>query len=115
MILISIVSNHQKSLLQCLIYPQTDFQLMENRHGDLTFIRHNELRDLTAGWLQEVCYNVAVEPPLLPLNGETITPVSAIRNDEARADVRATGFWGRRQGAFFDIRVFHPNAPSYPA
>ena len=22
-------------------------------------------------------------------------------------------FWGRRQGAFFDVRVFHPNAPSY--
>ena len=22
-------------------------------------------------------------------------------------------FWGRRQSAFFDIRVFHPNAPSY--
>ena len=75
------------------------------RHGDLSFIRHNELPDLTAGWLQEVCYNVAVEPPLLPLNGETIAPVSAIHNDEAHADVRATGFWGRRQGAFFDIRV----------
>ena len=71
------------------------------RHGGLTFIRHNELRDLTAGWLQEVCYNVAVEPPFLPLNGETIVPVSAIRNDEAHADVHATGFWGRRQGAFF--------------
>ena len=29
------------------------------------------------------------------------------------ADVRATGFWGRRQGAFFDASVFHPNALSY--
>ena len=56
-------------------------------------IRHNELRDLTVGWLQEVCCNVAVELPLLPLNGETIAPVSANRTDEARADVRATGFW----------------------
>ena len=56
------------------------------------------------GWLQEVCYNFAVEPPLLPLNGETIVPVSAIRNVEPRADVHATAFWGRRQGAFFDIR-----------
>ena len=69
---------------------------------------------MTAGWLQEVCYNVAMEPPLLPLNGETIAPVAAaVCNDEAHADVRVTGFWGRRQGAFFDIRVFHPNAPSY--
>ena len=24
-----------------------------------------------------------------------------------------TGFWGRRQCAFFDVRVFHPNAQSY--
>ena len=42
-----------------------------------------------------------MEPPLLPLNGETIAPVSAICNDEARANVRVTGFWGRRQGAFY--------------
>ena len=33
------------------------------RHGALTFIHHNELRDLTASWLQDVCYDVAVEPP----------------------------------------------------
>ena len=38
------------------------------RHGSLTFIHHNELRDLTAEWLQEVCHDVTVEPPLLPLN-----------------------------------------------
>ena len=25
----------------------------------------------------------------------------------------ARGFWGRRQSAFFDVRVFHPNARSY--
>ena len=65
---------------------------MAFRHEGLTFIRHNELHDLTAGWLQEVCYNIAVEPPLLPLNAETIVPVSAIRNDEACADVCVTGF-----------------------
>ena len=83
------------------------------RHGGLTFIRHNELRDLTASWLHEVCHDVAVEPPLQPLTGEAIVPASANRKDDARADIHARGFWGRRQGAFFDIRVFHPNAPSY--
>ena len=83
------------------------------RHGGLTFVRHNELRDLTAGWLQEVCHDVTIEPPLQPLTGESITPGSANCNDDARADIHARGFWGRRQGAFFDIRVFHPNAPSY--
>ena len=38
---------------------------------------------------------------------------SANRHDDARADIRATGFWGRQQCAFFDVRVFHPNAQSY--
>ena len=31
----------------------------------------------------------------------------------AWADIHAIGFWGRRQGVFFGIRVFHPNSPSY--
>ena len=50
---------------------------------------------------------------MLSLDEEAIAPASANRSDEARADVHATGFWGRRQGPFFDIRVFHPNTPSY--
>ena len=33
--------------------------------------------------------------------------------DGARLDVKAHGFWGNNmQRAFFDIRVFHPNAQS---
>ena len=47
---------------------------------------------------------------MLSLDEEAIA--SANRSDEARADVHATGFWSRRQGAFFEIRAFHPNAPS---
>ena len=68
---------------------------------------------MTASWLHEVCHDVAVESPLQPLTGEAIVPASANRRDDARVDIHARGFWGRRQGAFFDIRVFHPNAPSY--
>ena len=83
------------------------------RHGGLTFVRYNEIRDVTAEWLNKVCYDVAIEPPLQHLSGETIVPMTANRQDEARADIYARGFWGRRQGAFFDVRVFHPNAPSY--
>ena len=75
-------------------------------------MRH-KIRDITANWLSEVCHDVEREPPLLPLTGETIIPQSANRRDDARADIRARGFWGRQQSAFFDIRVFHPNAPSY--
>ena len=38
---------------------------------------------------------------------------TANRQDEARLDIRAQGFWGeRQQDTFFDIRVFNPHAPS---
>jgi len=81
----------------------------------LTFIQHNVLRDLTAAtaWLQDVCHDVAVEPSLLPLYGELITPSSANYSNSTKADIHARDFWGRRQGALFDVRVFHPNVPSY--
>ena len=82
-------------------------------HGGLTFIRHNELRDLIVSWLYEVCHDVAIEPPLQPLTGEAGVPLSANRRDDARVDIHATGFWSRRQSAFFDIRMCHPNTPSY--
>ena len=37
---------------------------------------------------------------------------SAITTDNARVDIRANGFWTGAQDAYFDVRVFHPNAPS---
>ena len=76
------------------------------QHGGLTFVRHNELRDLTAGWLQEVCHDIAVEPPLQPLSGESIFPTTAIHGDDARADIHARGFWGRLQSAFLILGFF---------
>ena len=82
-------------------------------HGGLPIKRHNNIRDITAIWLSEVCHDVEREPPLLPLTGEAILPQSANRRDDARADIRARGFWRRQQNAFFDVRVFYPNAPSY--
>ena len=82
-------------------------------HGGLIIIRHNDIRDITANWLSEVCRNVESEPPLLPLTGDNIVSLSANRRDDARADIHATGFWGRQQCVFFDVRAFHPNTQSY--
>ena len=67
---------------------------------------------LTASLLTEVCPNVAIEPHLQPLSGESFRLASTNTDDGARLDVRARGFWNMRQDAFFDVRVFHPNAPS---
>ena len=77
--------------------------------GGFPTIRHNEIRDLTASQLTEVCPNVAIEPHL---SRETFRLASANTDDGARVDVRARGFWNACQDGFFHVRVFHPNAPS---
>ena len=47
-----------------------------------------------------------------PLSGESLNLASANTTDGARLNVCARGFWNVCQDAYFDIRVFHPNAPS---
>ena len=80
--------------------------------GGYSVLRHNELRNFTASILQEVCHDVALEPPLRPLDGEQL-PRSANLTKEARLDISARGFWDDRFArCLFDVRVFHPNAPS---
>ena len=67
---------------------------------------------MTATMLTEICHNVATEPLLQPLTGESFVHRSANTEPNARLDIRARGFWNTGQDAFFDVRVFHPNASS---
>ncbi len=72
-------------------------------------IRHNEIRDITADLLTEICHDVSVEPDLQPLTGETLAHRTANISDGARLDVSMKGFWGGRQEkTFLDVRVFNP-------
>ena len=81
--------------------------------GGFTIARHNEIRDLTASLLREVCTDVEVEPRLQPLSGEVFLHSSANRDPEARLDVKARGLWGGTfECAFFDVRVFNPRTRS---
>ena len=57
--------------------------------------RHNEVRDLLALRLSEVCADVAIEPVLQPLSGETFQRRTTTRDPEARLDIRTTGFLGK--------------------
>ena len=82
------------------------------KRGGFVIQRHNELRDLEAELLDMVCSDVQVEPCLQPVTGETLNG-GANREDGARLDVHARGFWERQRSAFFDVRVCHPNADSY--
>ncbi len=76
-------------------------------------MRHNEVRDITANLLSEVCLDVAVEPMLNELTGETFNLRSTNVSDDARLDLSARGVWTKYQRAFFDIRVFDPLARRY--
>ena len=81
------------------------------KRGGFVSLRHNSLRDTAANMLNQVCKDVAIEPPLIPLTGENL-PVSANTADDARLDISARSFWMPLGRAFFDIRVLHPGAPT---
>ena len=82
--------------------------------GGLPSLRHNDIRDYLAMRLSEVCSNVATEPLLQPLYGEEFVRRTTIREENARLDIRARGFWrgGRYGYSFFCVRVFNPFAQS---
>ena len=68
-----------------------DHAMMCNLGGFPT-IRHNEIRDLTASLLSEVCHNAAIEPHLQPLNGEGFHHKSANTDENSRLDTHARDF-----------------------
>ena len=52
--------------------------------GGFPSLRHNEIRDITANLLTEVCHDVCVEPELQPLTGELLTNATANKEDGGR-------------------------------
>lgn len=64
--------------------------------GGFPALRHNEVRDITASLLSEVCHGVTIEPHLQSLSGEVMSYNFAITEDKARLDVAMCGFWGGR-------------------
>ena len=64
--------------------------------GGFPSLRHNEIRDLTANLLTEVCSNVSIEPELQPITGEALRGATSNSQPGARLDVAANGFWGGR-------------------
>ena len=66
-------------------------------YGGFPSIRHNELCDITALLLTEVCHAVEREPCLQPLSGEQLKYKTANDANEARLDVVAENI-GPRTG-----------------
>ena len=83
------------------------------RRGGFPIIRHNEIRNLTAQLLTEVCSEVCVEPELQPVSPDQLQGATANRQDGARLDVAANGVWGGSfEKTYFDVRVVNPYAAS---
>ena len=79
--------------------------------GGFPAVRHNEVRDITAEMLTEVCSNVEVKPHLERLSGELLALRKSVSGDEGRLDLSANGVWGGNfEKAFFDVGVFNPCA-----
>ena len=93
--------------------PNSVDHTMKCQKGGFVCIRHDEVRDLTASMLREVCNDVSTEPTLLPLDGEHFQYRTTNTTREARVDISARGFWTRGQKSFVDIRIFEPMAPSH--
>ena len=87
---------------------------MDCRTGGFPTRRQNEIRDITAEIMSEVCCNVMIEPQLQSLSGETFRRKTTKTEDNACLDISADAFWGtEKQRAFFDVRISNPNAQSY--
>jgi len=69
-------------------------------NGTFPTIRHNEIRDLTAELMSEVCHNVSKKPSLQPLSGESLSLHTCNRDDGACLDIKALGFCGGFQSSF---------------
>ena len=81
-------------------------------NGGYIHRRHDKLRDLFAELLDEVATEVQTEPPLQPLSGELL-PKGSNKEDEARLDIAARGFWQECEMAYFDVKVINPFAKSH--
>ena len=98
----------------CMCGEAMDVQHALNcKYGGLRIIQHNEVRDTIAQCMEEAgCSAVGIEPELMPLEGEEFEYKTANKQDEARSDIKCSGFWVRLRQAFFDVKVISPFAKS---
>ena len=79
--------------------------------GGFPTIRHNEIRDLTANLLTEVCNDVRIEPDLQPVMPQQLSGATANAQYGARLDISANGVWGGRfEKTYFDVMFLFEGA-----
>ena len=60
--------------------------------GGFPTIHHNEIRDITAHLMSDVCHNVGIELPLQHISSETMSLRTANVEEGARLDIKTQGF-----------------------
>jgi len=81
--------------------------------GGYTILCHNTIRDTMAEIMNYAGLKaVQTEKLMLPCSGHNFHPSANVAED-ARMDVVCLGLWRYQQLAYLDVRIFHPNAPSY--
>ena len=108
------------SWLNALPLSKHGFDLTKTEFRDGIALRYNweaknEIRDVFANLMDDVCHDVQIEPKLQSLDGEIFSSNSTTTDDDARLDIKATGLWGSRFNCtFFDVKIFNPHAKSCP-
>lgn len=73
--------------------------------GGFRTIQHNEVRDVIAQVMRDAGLTVETEPLLQKLSGEAFELKSTNKEDDARSDIKATGFWRAMRQAYFDVKI----------
>ena len=80
------------------------------KRGGYVGMRHDNIRNLEAEFLREVCSDVKIEPQLLPLVNLGLNGTNA---EKARLDVSSVGLFTPMERNFLDVKVTHLNCRSY--
>ena len=83
------------------------------KNGGFVTIRHNQVTNITATLLNEICNDVQIEPQLESLSGKYFDAKTANKHEDAQLDISTRELWCYGQKALFDIRVFNPIASIY--
>ena len=77
-----------------LLYNKFDIQhSIRCKKGDFIYVKHNDLRDLTANMMSEVCKDTKIKPKVTPLSGGEVQGKMSNKLNEAKEDIRNRGFW----------------------
>ena len=83
---------HIKFVITSLIWSMLSAAQDVDSHPSIC---HNEIQDIIASLMSEVCHAVGTEPCLQPVDGEQFTHRTANREEGVRLDIVTQSCWNR--------------------